>query len=176
MYPTHHVFTGLSCCWWCSLSWNSLPKVPVSHISAHSLRLLLRVTCFGKLYNNSLKKLSILYPWFLRFWIALCLRWWATLAIGSPQLYHRWEACTQRRGGASSFLFLPRPFMPSPYCWMFLIVPKWGRKEGGEARGAGKLFLGIIMVITLSGLRWWKKTDSVSWGHFCVFCGDPSLP
>lgn len=135
MYPIHHVFTSLHCCWWCSLSWNSLPKVPVSHISTHSLRLLVRVTCFGKLYITPSRNQGVFTPCFLTFWIALYLR-------DGPHLLLAHLLCTQRRGVASSLFFLPRPFTASPHCcwWMFLISPSLGQEKAGRGKRSREVF------------------------------------
>lgn len=131
-YPTHCVFLGLHCCWWFFLSWNSLPKHPISHISTHSLRMWLGVTCSGKPYLTYSRNSAFFTPCFLTFWVALCLRG------GAPLLWahRRWEDCAHRRGGAFCLFFLPRPFKPSPHCcwWIFQILPSLGQDRGRKGK------------------------------------------
>lgn len=139
-YPTHCVFLGLHCCWWFFLSWNSLPKYLISHISTRSLRMWLRVTCSGKPYITYSRNSAFFTPCFLMFWVALCLRG------GAPLLWahRRWEDCAHRRGeGHSVFsscldLSSHLPIAADEY---FRYFQAWDRTEGGKAKGAGKFFL-----------------------------------
>ena len=130
---------GLHLRWWCSLSWNSLPNMLISH--SPSVRLWLSYLLWEAIY--ALKRLVVPYP---------VLPWQFALLYNCSDGSHLLVAvfrCTAGRGlhsekgGVVILSFDPEVSLHLPIvanrCFWYLQA--WDKKEGREARGAGKVFL-----------------------------------